>query len=657
MIKKTSLAIICYLASIVIFGQTPQQRLSIQSSLNNTVLTTLQSEFQTKYEKNEIDVAAYLTKNPSVQRSFVRNGSVYYLQRIDSKGNPVFINTKNRESGALIKADQLYTGGSLGINITGQNMVAGVWDGGQVRATHELLMGKVAMQPDQPFDGSGDNFAGNNHQTHVSGTIVGSDIANQPSARGIAFGATARNYDWDNDVFEMTTFAGNGFLISNHSYGLANNEETPLWQFGAYDVTAREWDLLLNNTPNYLPFVAIGNEQQNSGNPTKNGYDIVSGSSAAKNVMTVGAVNGDKSMSDYSNWGPTDDGRLKPEIVAKGTGINSSQYAIPNTMQPSNTAYSGNGETSSGTSYAAPAAAAAGLLLQQYYNSLHGSFMKAATLKALMLTTAEDLGQPGPDLKFGWGLIDVEKAANAIKNRSSSSNPTAQQVQDTDSKGAYIEEITFNIANNSTTERSVTVRADGNQPLIAAIAWTDDEGTQQTEADGIDPTASRLVHEFDLMVRHTATSTDTRAWKPSVMSNRTVDATIQTSWFDGNNNNYKQVKINNPVAGEEYVIYIRKKSTSPSSLKHFSLVVTGTSTSACPQNLTLVNPNNNISTGTETFQASGTIAASNRITGNARVTMKAGKSVELKPSTSGGGNTFEAAQGTNFSVLIEGCPN
>lgn len=652
---KINIYLICILTSIGAFAQTAEERQNIRGNLNTTLLNTLQSTFQNRFEKNEIDIEEYLNKNPSIQRSFVRNGSVFYLKRLDSKGNPIFINTKNKESGTLIKADQLYTGGSLGININGQNMTAGIWDGGQVRASHQLLNGKVAMQASQTFDGSGDNYAGNNHQTHVSGTIVGKDIANQPSARGIAFGASARNYDWNNDLAEMTAFAVGGFLISNHSYGYLNDNTIPEWQFGAYDYESQQWDLLLKNAPNYLPFIAAGNEQQSSGNAAKEGYDIITGSSAAKNVMTVGAVNGDKSMSDYSNWGPTDDGRLKPEIVAKGTGINSSYFADPETNLPSDNSYSGNGEGSSGTSYAAPAAAAAGLLLQQYHNSLFGSYMNAATLKAVMLTTAEDLGQPGPDLKFGWGLLDIEKAANAIKGKSSAGNPSGQQAQDTDSKGTYIEEITFNIPNNGTSEREVSVRAEGNQPLIAAIAWTDDEGPEQLESEGTDPTTSRLVHEFDLLAVHVSTDTPIRPWKPSIMANRTANATLQTSWFDGNNNNYKQIKIDNPVAGAEYKIFIRKKSTSPSVQKPFSLIVTGTSTSACPQNLTLINPNNNVSTGTQIFQASETIVASNVITGDANVIMKAGKSIELKPSINGGGSTFETTSGTKFSAAIEGC--
>jgi hypothetical protein len=291
-------------------------------------------------------------------------------------------------------------------------------------------------------------------------------------------------------------------------------------------------------------------------------------------------------MSDYSNWGPTDDGRVKPEIVTKGTGINSSYFADKTTNVPSDNAYSGT-VNSQGTSYAAPAAAAAGLLLQQYYKSLYGNYMKSATLKALMLGTAEDLGQPGPDHKFGWGLLNVEKAAKAIKSKSTEGNPTAQStsVAPTLTRGSYMEEITFNLppyiqTDPNRIEINRFVIAKGGEPLIISMAWTDEQGTEQTSANGTDPTTSRLVHEYDMLVRITSPFSDTRPWKPSGMANRTADATVQTGWFEVNNNNYKQVIITNPVAGGQYRIVLRKSATSPNTLMPVSLVVTGTALAA-----------------------------------------------------------------------------
>ncbi|MFY7911191.1 MAG: WD40/YVTN/BNR-like repeat-containing protein, partial [Emticicia sp.] len=77
----------------------------------------------------------------------------------------------------------------------------------------------------------------------------------------------------------------------------------------------------------------------------------------------------------------------------------------------------------------------------------------------------------------------------------------------------------------------------------------------------------------------------------------------------------------------------------------------------CPTTLVLISTADDKTTGTTNFQAAETITASNKITGNANVTMKAGKSVELKPSNSGGGTTFEAANGTVFQAFIQGCSN
>ena len=47
------------------------------------------------------------TQQERTKITFVKNGSPYYLQKIDCNGNPVYINTKNRESGAIIKVHQL----------------------------------------------------------------------------------------------------------------------------------------------------------------------------------------------------------------------------------------------------------------------------------------------------------------------------------------------------------------------------------------------------------------------------------------------------------------------------------------------------------------------------------------------------------------------
>ncbi len=544
-----------------VLSQTLEQREKIKEGIDLDQLKGLEQDFQQSYELRQQKIAEFLLAHPEVQSSYERDGVSYQLFTILDNGTPIFINTKNRASGELMKANSLWSGGSLAgtTGFAGQNMIAGVWDGGQVLASHELLAGKVTMQADQSVNSTG----GNNHMSHVSGTIVGKDLgntdtnSNQYQARGIAYLATTKNYDWDNDTTEMTTFAGEGHLVSNHSYGYSNTSPD-LWLYGAYDQTALSWDTLLNSTPNYLPFIAVGNEQQNNGNGSKMGFDIITGSCAAKNTMVIGAVNGDKSMSDYSNWGPTDDGRIKPDLVAKGTGINSAQATADD-------AYSGNGENSSGTSYAAPAATAAALLLQEYYYHHNNAYMPAAVLKAVMIAGAEDLGTPGPDYKFGWGLIDIEKSAQIIKD--SKENRKSRIIWQTTNPSVGSEHIYHSIIPN--------LKVGDEGKVTATVAFTDDPGTEQTDANGVDPTTPRIVYRFAPHLR--VNGVNGGLWKLG----RMADVNAAATQVSVNNNpddvvdNVTQAVLANLTADADLQLWVRKQSGSPTAVKNYALVITG----------------------------------------------------------------------------------
>ena len=127
----------------------------------------------------------------------------------------------------------------------------------------------------------------------------------------------------------------------------------------------------------------------------------------AKNILTVGAIDGgdvvptkptDIKMSAYSSWGPTDDGRIKPDIVGIGENILSAS-------SNSDDAY----VTLTGTSVSAPNVAGSLLLLQEYYaRKNYGFMMRSSTLKGLALHTANEAGTTqGPDYQFGWGLLNI----------------------------------------------------------------------------------------------------------------------------------------------------------------------------------------------------------------------------------------------------------
>ena len=189
--------------ALSVSAQSGDQKKTLREAVDIAELNTLADKYQKQFEADEAKVRAYLLANPTVRRDDVANGKSRSIVRIDSDGNPVYRiprgtadGQKNRASGILIKTDSLYPGGSIGVNITGTGMVAGVWEPGVLPVdaggvvSHDLLIGKATNQDPQPTTTIAANA---NHAAHVTGTIVGGDIASRPSARGIAYGATSKN--------------------------------------------------------------------------------------------------------------------------------------------------------------------------------------------------------------------------------------------------------------------------------------------------------------------------------------------------------------------------------------------------------------------------------------------------------------------------------
>lgn len=545
---KSIFTLLAIVVTLSAFGQTAEQREVIKASMNNQLSSRAINQLAAFNVQRTDRVNAYLLANPTEKKTFVKYGKAYLLYNVLADGTPIYMNTKDQNQQTNSKSVSLYSGGSIGVDITGTNMVAGVWDGGQVNVSHETLLGQAVMQGGQNISST----AGNDHQQAVTGIMV-AKLNN--SAQGIAYNAKTKNYDWDDDLSEMNSFANEGFLISNHSYGPSNDNTLPVWYFGAYEETTVAWDALLKSKPFYLPFIAGGNEQQQNGNDSAGGYDVMTSAAAAKNVVTVGAINNDNSMSNYSNWGPTDDGRIKPDIVTLGTAIDVPLYI-------NNTDYTGAVETSSGTSYSSPAAAAGALLLQQYYYSLNNAYMKAPMLKALLLHSADDdASGNGPDAKFGWGILNLEKAANIIK-QSNLTNGTSKMIM-----------ITNNPSNDGTSEITDNfVFANGN--VKASLCWTDDEGTKQEETEGVNPTASRMVYNFSMKFEQSSPSMTAWPYNNLNVTTPSVAAVPGTNWFQSANN-YIQANLAGTTDNANGGVLIRKSSSSPSSPRELALIVSG----------------------------------------------------------------------------------
>lgn len=517
-------------------AQTPAERQKIVASYDQNAVNQLKQ-----------DAAAYMAEQKRLIEAYkmthdVKESEHHSLQRFFN-GIPVFFTISNDGSSKTIRANAMYPGGSLGLSVTGAGITVGVWDGGKVRNTHnEFPGGKVTLSDDAQ-----DLSA---HATHVTGTVVAAGVS--AARRGIAYGAAALTHDWDSDYNEMVAFGGAGYLTSNHSYGY-DTENLPTNLFGFYDGSSIEIDNLSNTYPFYQVVVAAGNDRNNPDleqNSLKGGYDLLSGTGVSKNGITVAAVDQllnytdptSVIMSDFSNFGPPDDGRIKPDISAKGVGTSSCTSST-------NFAY----DIFSGTSMAAPAITGLVALLQKHYNNSAGSYMRAATVRGLICHSAREAGfYDGPDYEFGWGLADGLTAANIITNRGVST---------------ILEEHT--LANTETYTRQIVLNSA--QKLMVTICWTDPTG-QANISGSTDNRTPRLKHNLDLKILKDGNTYYPWKLDPENSSNPA------TNDSDNNADNVEKVEINVADPGV-YTIQVTHKGTLTSNggTQPFSLIANGSS--------------------------------------------------------------------------------
>src|SRR5690606_25170907 len=216
-----------------------------------------------------------------------------------------------------------------------------------------------------------------------------------------------------------------------------------------------------------------------------------------------------------------------------------------------NTSY----EAQSGTSMAAPGVTGALLLLQQYYKETHADFMKAATVKGLSLHTADEAGDdPGPDARFGWGIINTRKAAEVISNIGLSST---------------IQETT--LTNGET--QQYTYQVEEGQTLMASISWTDPASANENKGKLNDATAV-LVNDLDIVVLKKDEDGEFYPWK--LTASNGYKAAVQ-----GINDVDPFEKVEIPNASGTYIIQVSHKGSLVTDHQNFSLIVTGIKGSDC----------------------------------------------------------------------------
>ncbi|SMC90909.1 S8 family serine peptidase [Moheibacter sediminis] len=520
-------------------GQTLSQKQQITDRYDLNELLRLQNEYHQNMG-SERERVRELAGSLNIPLIVEENGTYKELQKILPDGSLIYYITFNVGAARSTRTNHLNAGGSLGLNLMGQNMTAHIWDGGLARTTHQEYDGAGGTDRFTIGDGT---TAMHYHAAHVTGTIIASGLT--ANAKGMAPHAKAIGYDWNNDLTEATSAAANGMLISNHSYGF-DSSMVPDYYFGAYITDSRDWDNLLFNAPYYLMVVAAGNDGSTNYNGAPLGgnsaYDKLTGHSTSKNNLVVANANDANvdnngnlisvTINSSSSEGPTDDYRIKPDITGNGTSVYS-------TYETSNTAYG----TLTGTSMASPNVAGSLLLLQQHYNNLNSSFMRASTLKGLVLHTADDAGSAGPDAIFGWGLLNAKRAAETITNKGN---------------GTIMQELT--LTGGQTYQ--FTVDSDGVNELRASISWTDRPGTATTQTNSTTP---KLVNDLDLRI--TKGSTTFLPWKlTGITTNGKVDNNLDP---------FERVDVSG--ASGTYTVTVSHKGSLTGGSQNYSLIITGVS--------------------------------------------------------------------------------
>lgn len=360
--------------------------------------------------------------------------------------------------------------------------------------------------PHIDFEGRIDNsFASGTGQTHgdgVAGILAGAGNLN-PENRGMAAGSNVFVSNYTSSFLDGATtlrIADGSVQITNSSYGNGCND--------GYTTTANTVDSQTTTTPTLLHVFSAGNSgTANCGYGVAQWGNITGGHKQGKNVIATANVNEDGTLANSSSKGPATDGRIKPDITAHGQGHISTNE---------NNGYLSFG----GTSGAAPGIAG---VATQLYNAhvnltgLNAIIPESALIKAIMLNTATDAGNVGPDFRYGWGIVNGLRAVKTLEDRRFFNGTIGQ---------------------GSTQNRAIPIPANTKQ-LKIMLYWNDPAATA-----GV---STALVNDLDLTVTD-PTGIVSNPWVLNSSPNVVALNLPATTGVD-RLNNMEQVLINNPTAG------------------------------------------------------------------------------------------------------------
>lgn len=360
-----------------------------------------------------------------------------------------------------------------------------------------------ALGPHVDFTGRASGLIGHNngdHGDHVAGTIFGAGNID-PDAIGMAPGAEIHYQDYPDNLTQADqNYNVRNVRITSSSYSNGCN--------AGYTNFTQQMDQDAIDNPEMVHIFSAGNSgTSDCGYGAGAGWgNVTGGHKIAKNVIAVANLTLTDGLANSSSRGPASDGRVKPDVGAVGTSV----YSTTDLPEPNS--YT----NKTGTSMACPGVSGVMATLYQAYKELNaGQNPQGPLMKAIMMNTAEDLGAPGPDFRYGYGRINARRAVNVI------------------TEGKYM----MDSVSSNTTNKSFTIpMPSGNVKEVRVMLYWPDAPAQTVAARA-------LVNDLDMLVTQGATSYQPWVLNPAP-SALALSQTAQRA--RDSLNNVEQVTISNP---------------------------------------------------------------------------------------------------------------
>ncbi|PMB22349.1 hypothetical protein CEN47_19995 [Fischerella thermalis CCMEE 5319] len=416
---------------------------------------------------------------------------VMFIQQAEPPGEP-----ENKFARENHRVQNVNHGRLIPSGYTGEGVVVGIGDDGAI-GPHADYKGRLQ----QPFA----TASTGNHGDHVAGTVFGAGNVN-PQGMGMAPGAEVFYRTYPGNLQNIITdYNQHNVRITNSSYSDGCNT--------GYTNNARNMDIQTRQLPGLIHVFSAGNNGTQNCNFITGWGNITGGHKQAKNVIAVGNINALDSINSSSSRGPARDGRIKPEVVANGTQVFS-------TIDPHTYA------SFTGTSMASPGTAGTLATIYHAYKTLYNQEPNSALIKAHLMNTADDLGNRGPDFRYGFGRINARRAIQAIENNWN---------------------FTDSISQNQT--RTFTIEVPANVAQLKIMLYYHDR-------EAVANAATTLVNDLDMVVSQGSTT-----YLPLILNPAPNVAALTSAAVPGVDsiNNVEQIVIDTPSQGL-YTITITGKS-------------------------------------------------------------------------------------------------